>query len=96
MKTRKEPLTNFKHTGDGKKEFVRKMFDDISPQYDFLNHFLSMGIDIYWRKKFIRNLNIINGQTVLDVACGTGDIGFNILKQNKIELINIDLSQKML
>ena len=96
METRKKPLRSFKHSGEGKKEYVQKMFDDISPRYDFLNHFLSIGIDIYWRNKFIRNLNIQNGQTVLDVACGTGDIGFNILKQYKIELINIDISKKML
>ena len=96
MGTRKKTLPNFKHTGKGKKEFVQKMFDDISPRYDFLNHLLSLGIDIYWRKKFIQHLNILKGQTVLDVACGTGDIGFNILKQNKIELINIDLSKRML
>ena len=96
MQTSNKPLPRFEHEGEGKKEFVQKMFDDISPRYDFLNHFLSIGIDIYWRNKFIRNLNIQNGQTVLDVACGTGDIGFNILKQYKIELINIDISKKML
>ena len=96
MGTRKQPFENFKHSGEGKKEFVQKMFDDISPRYDFLNHFLSLGIDIYWRKKFIENLKIQDGQIILDVACGTGDIGFNILKQNHIKLINIDLSKNML
>ena len=48
-------MPEFSHTGNVKKEFVRKMFDDISPSYDFLNHFLSFGMDIYWRKKFIQN-----------------------------------------
>ena len=96
METRKRPLPGFKHAGKGKKEFVQKMFDDISPRYDFLNHFLSLGIDIYWRRKFIQNLNILSGHTVLDVACGTGDIGFEILKKYNIELINLDLSKNML
>ena len=96
METRKKPIPNFKHSGEGKKEFVQKMFDDISPHYDFLNHFLSLGIDIYWRKKFIQNLNIQDGSIVLDVACGTGDVGFEMLKQNKIELINIDFAKNML
>ena len=96
MDTRKRPLPKFKHSGKGKKEFVQKMFDDISPRYDFLNHFLSLGIDIYWRRKFIQNLNILSGHTVMDVACGTGDIGFEILKKYNIELINLDLSKKML
>ena len=96
MNTSKRQLPSFKHSGSGKKEFVEKMFDDISSRYDFLNHFLSLGMDIYWRKIFIRNLDIQNGKTLLDVACGTGDIGFTILKSHKIKLINIDLSKNML
>ena len=72
------------------------MFDDISPQYDFLNHLLSFGTDIYWRRKFIHSLNLKNGHTVLDVACGTGDIGIEILKKYKVNLINLDLSKNML
>ena len=96
MKENFTPKPQFSHSGNEKKEFVEKMFDDISNKYDFLNHFLSFGIDIYWRNKFINKLNIKNGTTVLDVACGTGDIGFNILKNNKINLINIDISKNML
>ena len=96
MNIPKRLLPNFKHEGKGKKEFVQKLFDDISPRYDFLNHFLSLGMDIYWRRKFIQKLNIQNNQIILDVACGTGDIGFEILKQHKIELVNIDLSKNML
>tara|TARA_B100000315_G_C14499913_1_gene551826 strand:+ start:253 stop:990 length:738 start_codon:yes stop_codon:yes gene_type:complete len=96
MGRKKQPLPNFKHEGEGKKEFVQKMFDDISPHYDFLNHFLSLGVDIYWRRKFIKHLNIKNGQTILDVACGTGDIGFEILKYFQIQLTNIDISKNML
>ena len=89
-------MPTFKHEGDGKKEFVQKMFDDISPHYDFLNHFLSLGMDIHWRKKFVHNLNIKDGDTVLDIACGTGDIGFEILKHYHIILTNMDISKKML
>ena len=72
------------------------MFDDISPHYDFLNHFLSLGIDIYWRKKFIQKLDIQGGDTILDVACGTGDVGFEILKKHSVSITGIDLSQKMI
>ena len=96
MEKIKEPQQKFSHQGEGKKEFVEKMFDDISPQYDYLNRFLSFGIDIYWRKQFIKKLGLKNDQTVLDVACGTGDIGLEILKKYKIQLINIDLSKNML
>jgi len=96
MESSKRPIPRFKHTGEDKKEFVQKMFDEISPRYDFLNHFLSFGIDIYWRRKLIQNLNIKNRQSVLDVACGTGDVGFEILKRFEIQLTNIDISKKML
>ena len=63
-KEERRKVPEFSHTGNVKKEFVRKMFDDISPSYDFLNHFLSFGIDIYWRKKFIQKLNIQNGVSI--------------------------------
>ena len=72
------------------------MFDDISPHYDFLNHFLSLGIDIYWRKKFTRKLDIQDDYNILDVACGTGDVGFEILKKHSVSMTGIDLSQKMI
>ena len=72
------------------------MFDDISPKYDFLNHFLSLGLDIYWRKKFIQKLKINNGSKILDVACGTGDICFEILKHYSVSVIGLDLSQNMI
>ena len=88
-------MPEFTHQGQEKKEFVRKMFDDISPSYDFLNHFLSLGIDIYWRKKFIRKLDIQDDQTILDVACGTGDVGFEIIKKHSVSITGIDLSPKM-
>ena len=44
-------MPEFIHTGKDKKEFVEKMFDDISNNYDMLNRILSFGIDKYWRKK---------------------------------------------
>ncbi len=89
-------MPEFTHHGENKKELVRKMFDDISPHYDFLNHFLSLGIDIYWRKIFIRKLNIENDTKVLDVACGTGDVCFEILKHHSVSVIGLDLSSNMI
>ena len=88
-------MPEFTHQGHEKKEFVRKMFDDISPSYDFLNHFLSLGIDIYWRKIFIKEIEIQEGNTILDVACGTGDVGFEILRKHSVSITGVDLSPKM-
>lgn len=50
------------------------MFDSIAGRYDFLNHFLSAGIDRRWRKAAIRSLRLTGTETVLDVCTGTGDV----------------------
>ncbi|MBS1730487.1 MAG: bifunctional demethylmenaquinone methyltransferase/2-methoxy-6-polyprenyl-1,4-benzoquinol methylase UbiE [Bacteroidetes bacterium] len=83
--------------GRDKKEQVADMFDSISKRYDFLNRFLSMGIDVSWRKKAIRELSSIHPKNLLDVATGTGDmaiLAYKILRPEKI--IGIDISQGML
>ena len=59
-----------------KKKQVEKMFDNISSNYDFLNHFLSFGIDHIWRRKTIRLMQAKNPKIILDVATGTGDLAF--------------------
>lgn len=57
-------------------EAVREMFADIAPKYDRANHILSLGIDSGWRKKAVRASGAKAGQTVLDLATGTGDFAF--------------------
>ena len=89
-------MNEFDHRGKSKKEFVRYIFNDISKTYDFLNHFLSLGIDIIWRKKFIKILNFSNNDVVLDVATGTGDVAFEIRKKYKSKITGLDLSINML
>ena len=89
-------LPKFTHEGKNKKKFVREMFNDISSNYDFLNHFLSLGIDIYWRKKFVRKLNISHGDHIADIACGTGDVCFEILRNHKANVTGIDLAENMI
>tara|TARA_Y100000385_G_scaffold114314_1_gene118647 strand:- start:37 stop:243 length:207 start_codon:yes stop_codon:yes gene_type:complete len=54
-----------------KKKQVEEMFDNISSNYDFLNHFLSFGIDHFWRRKTIRLMQAKNPKVILDVATGT-------------------------
>ena len=62
-----------------KKEQVADMFNNISKTYDFLNHFMSLGIDIVWRKKAINELKKDQPKLILDVATGTGDFAFEAL-----------------
>ena len=73
------------------------MFDDIAFRYDFLNRFLSAGIDVKWRKKAILQLNNLQPKTILDVATGTADLAIMasaLLKPEKV--IGIDISEGML
>ena len=70
----------YKDQSKGKKEQVANMFNAISPQYDFLNHLLSGGIDIIWRKKAIKLLQNKGIKTMLDIATGTGDFAIEALK----------------
>lgn len=84
-------------SGQGKKEQVAEMFNSIAFRYDFLNRFLTAGVDVQWRKKAIRQLKAVQPQLVLDVATGTGDVAImthRILKTKKI--IGIDISEGML
>jgi|TARA_B110000263_G_C15304148_1_gene509465 demethylmenaquinone methyltransferase/2-methoxy-6-polyprenyl-1,4-benzoquinol methylase len=89
-------MNEFSHKGKSKKEFVKYIFNDISSTYDFLNHFLSLGIDVLWRRKFIKSLNFSDGDKVLDVATGTGDVAFAIRRKYNTDIIGLDLSVNML
>ncbi len=86
----------YKDQAGSKKEQVAAMFNSISKRYDFLNHFLSLGIDILWRKKAIRQLRDIDPKLILDVATGTGDLAIEALSLNPDKVIGVDISQGML
>lgn len=79
-----------------KKEQVQQMFDNIAHRYDFLNRFLSLGIDVGWRKKAIKILAKQNPKKILDVATGTADFALATLKINPEEVIGVDISEGML
>ena len=79
-----------------KKNRVKRIFDDISGRYDFLNHFLSAGIDFYWRKKSLKLTKISKDASLLDVACGTGDFAIAARKKGVTKIIGADLSINML
>ncbi len=79
-----------------KKEEVAEMFNNISGRYDFLNHFLSLGIDKLWRKKAVKELKEVNPKRILDIATGTGDFALSSLRLNPEEIVGVDISQGML
>lgn len=91
-----EKITPYTGTAT-KKEQVATMFNNISGTYDFLNHFLSIGIDIIWRKKAIKELLASQPKVILDVATGTGDFAFEAIQILKPEqIIGVDISEGML
>ncbi len=79
-----------------KKEEVAEMFNNISGRYDFLNHFLSLGIDHLWRARAVKELREINPKRILDIATGTGDFAIANLKLKPEEVVGIDISSGML
>lgn len=80
----------------GKKEQVAQMFNNISPKYDFLNHTLSLGIDIIWRKNAVKILKQKQPKNVLDIATGTADFAIANLGSGASQITGIDISAGML
>lgn len=72
------------------------MFARIAPVYDLLNHLLSAGIDIWWRKVAARSLALADDQRNLDVACGTGDLTRELARRvNRGQVVGIDFCEPM-
>lgn len=79
-----------------KKDEVRAMFNSIARNYDFLNHFLSFGIDVLWRKRLIRELKKYKPSKILDIATGTADLAIMASKIKDAEIVGVDLSSGMI
>ncbi|HSJ67341.1 MAG TPA: bifunctional demethylmenaquinone methyltransferase/2-methoxy-6-polyprenyl-1,4-benzoquinol methylase UbiE [Anditalea sp.] len=86
----------YKDKNEGKKAQVATMFNNISKRYDLLNHVLSLGIDIIWRKKAIKLLKKDQPKLILDIATGTGDFAIEALALNPDKVIGVDISEGML
>jgi demethylmenaquinone methyltransferase/2-methoxy-6-polyprenyl-1,4-benzoquinol methylase len=82
---------------DGKKAYVAGMFDDIAFKYDFLNHFLSFGIDRRWRRQLVKSFSDTYPHHILDLATGTADLAITIAEYyKKSRVTGIDISEQML
>ncbi|WP_242922690.1 bifunctional demethylmenaquinone methyltransferase/2-methoxy-6-polyprenyl-1,4-benzoquinol methylase UbiE [Pontibacter liquoris] len=86
----------YKDQNDNKKQQVATMFNNIAGKYDFLNHFLSAGIDILWRKKAVSLLQSEKPKLLLDIATGTADFAIEALRLNPDKIIGVDISEGML
>ena len=86
----------YKSSDKSKKEQVAQMFDNISHKYDFLNHFLSLGIDRIWRRKAISILKKGNPSSILDIATGTADFAIEAIALSPKKIVGVDISEGML
>ncbi len=81
--------------GEAKRAAVQSMFDTIAPRYDMVNRVMSFRMDVGWRRRTQRSLDLQPGSVVLDLACGTGDFSVE-LENNGHHAIGVDLSFGML
>ena len=81
--------------GEAKATAVRSMFDAIAPRYDLVNRIMTFRLDVRWRRRTVRRLDLPDGSVVLDLACGTGDLCRD-LERAGLAPIGMDLSWGML
>jgi demethylmenaquinone methyltransferase/2-methoxy-6-polyprenyl-1,4-benzoquinol methylase len=80
-----------------KEEFVHSVFESIAPKYDLMNNILSFRQHKYWRKFTMKKMNVQEGQTAIDLCCGTCDWTISLAqKSKKGKIIGLDFSQNML
>ena len=76
---------------------VREMFERIAPRYDLANRVMSAGIDVWWRKRAAALLAPLDGERILDLACGTGDCAREILRLAPgARVVGVDFARGML
>jgi len=74
---------------------IKGLFDSIVPTYDLLNHLLSFGTDIFWRRRIFKLLHPVDGRIALDICCGTGDLSL-LLSKHGADTVSLDFSIGML
>ncbi len=87
----------YNRDNSSKSEEVKEMFDNIAPEYDRLNHILSVQIDKVWRRRVVKIVDRFKPTVVLDLATGTGDLAIAMARRIEgCKIIGIDLSEGML
>src|SRR3954462_6696188 len=81
--------------GDDKVRAVRTMFDAIAPRYDLVNRIMTFRMDVRWRRRTVRALELGPSAKVLDLACGRGDLCDELARAGYVP-VGVDLSFGML
>ena len=80
-----------------KRSYVQQMFTDIAPRYDLMNRVMTLGQDRMWRRTVIELCNLPRYGRLLDVATGTGDIGYEALRRDlSVDVVGVDLAREMM
>jgi demethylmenaquinone methyltransferase / 2-methoxy-6-polyprenyl-1,4-benzoquinol methylase len=82
-------------SGPEKAEAVQGMFDRIAGRYDLVNRVMTLGMDVGWRRRAVRELRLPGGQLIADLACGTGDLCAELI-DGGYRAIGFDFSHGML
>ena len=81
--------------GEDKAIAVEHMFNQIAPRYDLVNRLMTFRMDVGWRRRTVKALDLMPGSAVLDLACGTGDFCNDLLRYG-LEPVGLDFSAGML
>ncbi|MBK9336239.1 MAG: bifunctional demethylmenaquinone methyltransferase/2-methoxy-6-polyprenyl-1,4-benzoquinol methylase UbiE [Lewinellaceae bacterium] len=93
----KPVVTPYGGAAESKKAQVEQMFDKIAPRYDLLNRVLSLGIDVWWRRRALGYLRAGNPREMLDVATGTADVAIMAAKMlPPTRVVGVDIANQML
>ena len=80
-----------------KQRYVNRLFETIAPRYDFFTAVMSYGMDRGWKRALVEMADLKGDETVLDLACGTGDITFEVARRiDRGRGIGLDITQGML
>jgi ubiquinone/menaquinone biosynthesis methyltransferase len=89
------PLATAFDTPEAKRRYVRRLFATIADRYDFITRFLSFGRDRGWKRRLVDLADVRPGWRGLDLACGTGDIAFEVARRGA-SVLGIDITHRMI
>lgn len=93
--TERTRLTAALATPADKRRYVRRLFHTIADRYDLITVLLSFGRDAAWKRRLARMARVAPGAHALDLACGTGDIAYEVAKQGA-RVVGLDVTERMI
>ena len=88
------PLRTALESPGSKGLYVRRLFATIADRYDLITVLLSFGLDASWKRRLVDHAGNINGLRALDLACGTGDIAFELARR-RADVTGLDITHRM-